>query len=54
MVEADVRLVYVSGDNYKKEFTFKGIKCPECGVIYIPEDMALGRLATAENLAEGK
>lgn len=54
MVETDVQLHYISSDNYGKDFTFKGIKCPKCGVIYIPEKMAIGRLATAESLAEGK
>ena len=54
MVETDVKLVYLSSDNYSRDFTFKGIKCPKCGVIYIPESMAVGRLATAESLSEGK
>jgi hypothetical protein len=54
MVEADVKLLYISRDDYHKDFTFKGLKCPKCGAIYIPEKMAVGRLATAEGLAEGK
>jgi hypothetical protein len=54
MVEADITLKYVAPDDYSRDFTFKGIKCPKCGTTYIPEKMAIGRLATAESLAEGK
>ena len=54
MVETDVELIYLVSKDYSKDFTFKGIKCPKCGAIYIPEKLAIGRLATAEGLAEGK
>lgn len=54
MVEADVTLKYVAADEYSRDFTFKGIKCPICGAAYVPEKMAIGRLSTAESLAEGK
>jgi uncharacterized OB-fold protein len=54
MAETDVKLVYLSSDDFKHNYTFKGIKCPKCGATYIPEAMAIGRLTTAEGLAEGK
>jgi ribosomal protein S27AE len=54
MTEADIRLKYTAGDKYSKDFTFKGMKCPKCGISFLPEDLAIGRLATAEGIAEGK
>jgi hypothetical protein len=54
MVETDVNLMYTARDDYQRDFTFKDIKCLNCGAIYIPESMAVGRLATAESIAEGK
>jgi hypothetical protein len=29
-------------------------KCPNCGLIYIPEDLALGRMAEVEKALEDK
>ena len=54
MAEADIKLNYQAHDDYSKDFNFKGLKCPKCGAIYIPEKMATGRLSTAEGIAEGK
>ncbi len=54
MVDTDVKLKYVARDNYSRDFTFKGMKCPKCGIAFIREDLAVGRLATAEGMAEGK
>ena len=54
MLETDVNLTYFVSDDYSRDFTFKGLKCPQCGAIYIPEHMAVGRLATAEGMVEGK
>jgi hypothetical protein len=54
MVEADVKLTYFVRDGYSRDFTFKGLKCPKCGVAYIPEPLAVGRLSTAEGMVEGK
>ncbi|WP_243545750.1 DVU_1557 family redox protein [Pseudodesulfovibrio tunisiensis] len=28
--------------------------CPECGMVFIPEDLALGRMAQVERLLEDK
>jgi len=30
------------------------LRCPECGEVYIPEDLAKGRLAQTEMLLEDK
>jgi hypothetical protein len=45
----------------KTFFTYLGhsfyadiLKCPECGEVYIPEDLAKGRLAQTEMLLEDK
>jgi uncharacterized OB-fold protein len=54
MVDADIKLTYLARDDYSRDFSFKGLKCPKCGTIYIPENIAVGRLATAEGMAEGK
>ncbi len=54
MVEADIKLAYLVTEKFSRNFSFKGIKCPKCGVTYIREELAVGRLATAEGLAEGK
>jgi uncharacterized OB-fold protein len=54
MAETEVTLIYLSHDDFHRDFNFKGLRCPKCGVIYIPEEMATGRLATAEGIAEGK
>jgi hypothetical protein len=54
MVETEVKLTYLAHDNYSRDFNFKGLKCPKCGTVFIPEKMATGRLATAESIAEGK
>jgi hypothetical protein len=29
-------------------------KCPGCGLVYIPEDLALGKMAEVEKLLEDK
>ena len=54
MADADIHLKYTASDKYSKDFAFKGMRCPRCGIIFLPEDMAVGRLATAEGMAEGK
>lgn len=30
------------------------LKCPQCGVVWIPEDLALGRMAEVEKNLEDK
>lgn len=30
------------------------LKCPQCGVVWIPEDLALGRMADVEKTLEDK
>jgi hypothetical protein len=54
MMESDINLVYTARDDYQRNFNFKGLKCPKCGASYIPENLAIGRLATAEGMVEGK
>lgn len=45
----------------KTDFTYLGhsfytdvLKCPECGEVFIPEDMARGRIADVEMQLEDK
>jgi hypothetical protein len=54
MVEADINLVYAVNKDYNRDYTFKGIRCPVCGISFVREDLALNRLATAESMYEKK
>jgi hypothetical protein len=35
-------------------FTAELLKCPVCGLIYVPEDLALGKMAEVEKTLEDK
>ncbi len=36
------------------EFPVDLLKCPGCGLVFIPEDLALGKMAEVEKLLEDK
>lgn len=35
-------------------FPVELLKCPQCGIVWIPEDLALGRMADVEKTLEDK
>lgn len=37
-----------------RDFTSEVWKCPVCGLVYVPEEMAEGRMRKAEEMLEGK
>ena len=37
-----------------KQFRPKVSRCPQCGQVYIPEDLAKGRMAEVEKILEEK
>ncbi|MFH1058991.1 MAG: DNA-binding protein [Pseudomonadota bacterium] len=49
MVAANVTLEYLGN-----QFTTELPRCPQCGLVYIPEDLALGKMAEVEQLLEDK
>ncbi len=44
-----VTLTYLSSS-----FPVDLLKCPKCGLVYIPEDLALGKMDMAEKALEDK
>ncbi len=36
------------------EFPVDLLKCPGCGLVFVPEDLALGKMAEVEKLLEDK
>ena len=36
------------------EFPVDLLRCPGCGLVFIPEDLALGKIAEVEKLLEDK
>jgi hypothetical protein len=49
MVESRVRMSYLG-----KTGSTQGIKCSKCGVAYLLEEIAVGRVAKAEKMIEDK
>jgi hypothetical protein len=49
MVNGRVRMSYLG-----KIVPIQGIKCPRCGVAYLPEEIVLGKVAKAEEMIENK
>ena len=49
MEEADVTLSYLVINRF-----FKGLKCPVCGVQYLPEEVVLTEIQAAEEELESK
>jgi len=47
--EADITLSYIVMNKF-----FTGLKCPKCGVQYLPEEVVLTDVAEAETLLESK
>ncbi|MGI6736959.1 MAG: DVU_1557 family redox protein [Anaerovoracaceae bacterium] len=47
--EIDVTFRYLG-----KQFRHPVQRCPQCGQVYIPEDLALGRMAEVEKVLEEK
>ena len=38
----------------KSTFPAELLKCPDCGLVYIPEELALGKMADVERTLEDK
>ena len=38
----------------KRSFRHKVLRCPSCGQVYVPEDLAKGRMSEVETLLEDK
>jgi len=36
------------------KFTHRAPKCPVCGMVYVPEELAAGRMAEVETMLEDK
>lgn len=49
LVTAKVEVSYM-GSKYPVELP----RCPSCGLVFIPEDLALGKMAQVEKLLEDK
>ena len=49
MVAASVTLEYLGN-----QFTTELPRCPACGLVHIPEELALGKMAEVEQLLEDK
>ena len=49
MVPLEVEFSYL-----KRSFRHKVQRCPSCGQVYIPEDLAKGRMCEVETLLEDK
>ena len=49
MANSRVRMSYL-----EKIVPTQGIKCPQCGVAYLPEELVLGKVAKAEKMIENK
>jgi hypothetical protein len=49
MVEIEVEFTYLS-----RAFRHKVPRCPECGLVFIPEELATGRMNEVEILLEEK
>lgn len=49
VTETEIRLVYL-----EVEGTQEGLMCPKCGVKYITEEVAVGKLARGEKMIEEK
>lgn len=47
--EANVTLSYIVVNRF-----FKGLKCPKCGVQYIPEEVVMTDIAAAEEELDSK
>ncbi len=44
----------VSLDYMGSRFTVELMRCPTCGFVYIPEDLAMGKMAEVEGILEDK
>ena len=44
----------VNLDYMGSRFTVELMKCPDCGFVYIPEDLATGKMAEVELILEDK
>jgi uncharacterized Zn finger protein len=49
MVSLEVEFSYL-----QRSFRHKVLRCPSCGQVYIPEDLAKGRMKEVETLLEDK
>jgi len=49
MVEAEISMEYMD-----IEGEAEGLVCPKCGAKYIPEEVAMGKVAKAEKMIENK
>lgn len=49
MVPLELEFSYLS-----RSFRHKVLRCPTCGQVYIPEDLAKGRMSEVETLLEDK
>lgn len=49
MEKIDAQFRYIS-----KSFRHKVLRCPQCGQVYLPEDLVTGRMAEVEKKLEDK
>ncbi len=49
MEPMDARFKYL-----KRDFQHKVLRCPKCGLVYIPKDLAKGRMKEVESALEDK
>jgi uncharacterized protein with PIN domain len=52
--KVELRLMDAQFSYLKRSFRHKVLRCPECGQVYIPEDLARGRIHEVETTLEDK
>ncbi|MDR1572400.1 MAG: hypothetical protein LBS32_07740 [Clostridiales Family XIII bacterium] len=52
--KVELRLMDAQFSYLKRSFRHKVPRCPECGQVYIPEDLARGRMREVETTLEDK
>ncbi|MDR2133437.1 MAG: hypothetical protein LBP30_08920 [Clostridiales Family XIII bacterium] len=50
----ELRLMETQFAYLKRSFRHKVLRCPECGQVYIPEELARGRVREVEKTLEDK
>lgn len=52
--KVEMRLMDTQFSYLKRSFRHKALRCPSCGQVYIPEELARGRMREVEKTLEDK
>lgn len=52
--QVEMTLVEATFSYLKRSFHHKVLRCPECGQVYIPEELSKGRMKEVETMLEDK